>query len=141
MAYTHKQRVQYFDTDKMQVTHHANYIRFYETARTEYLRSEGLAYSDMEKGDFQIPVLGVEAKFMTPSVYDELIAIDCRIDKLGPASFEMEYVIRNAETDEVHVKGRSRHGFTDANLRPIPLKKKNPELYDFFLKLYEEDKK
>ncbi|MDD6190663.1 MAG: acyl-CoA thioesterase [Firmicutes bacterium] len=141
MAYIHEQRIQFFDTDKMQVTHHANYIRFFETARTEYLRSEGLPYSDMEKGDFQIPVLGVEAKFKTPSVYDELIAIECRIGKIAPASFEVEYEIRNAETGKVHVTGRSRHGFTDANLRPIPLKKKNPELYNFFMRLSEQDKK
>ena len=80
-----KIRVQYFDTDKMQVVHHANYIRFFETARTEYLRHFGFAYSDMEKEHMQIPVLSVNAKFRTPAVYDELISIKCRIVKLGPA--------------------------------------------------------
>lgn len=137
--FTAEIRVQYYDTDKMKVVHHANYIRYFETARTEYLRSEGLAYSEMEKGDFQIPILSVQAKYKTPAVYDELISVSCRIVKLGPASMEIEYEIRNAETGELHVTGRTRHGFTNYNLKPVPLKKHNPELYAFFRRMYERD--
>mgnify|MGYP004525765805 FL=1 len=133
-----KIRVQYFDTDKMQVVHHANYIRFFETARTEYLRHFGFAYSDMEKEHMQIPVLSVNAKFRTPAVYDELISIKCRIVKLGPASMELEYEVRNSDTGELHVTGHSRHGFTNQDLKPVPLKKTNPEVYAFFEKLYKE---
>ena len=135
-----KIRVQYFDTDKMQVVHHANYIRFFETARTEYLRHFGFAYSDMEKEHMQIPVLSVNAKFRTPAVYDELISIKCRIVKLGPASMELEYEVRNSDTGELHVTGHSRHGFTNQDLKPVPLKKTNPEVYAFFEKLYQESK-
>ena len=91
-------RVPFFDTDKMQVVHHANYIRYFETARTEYFRARGLAYSDMEKYELQIPVLGVDAKFQTPTVYDEVIILACSMTKLGPASMEFDYEIRNAET-------------------------------------------
>lgn len=132
-------RVQYFDTDKMMVMHHANYIRYFETARTEYLRSEGMSYSEMEKGDFQIPVLSVQAEFKDPAVYDEEIVIGCRISKLSHASFELEYEIRGKENGKLHVRGKSRHGFTNHDLRPIPLKKKQPELYAFFEKLYKKD--
>lgn len=138
--FEYKVRVQYFDTDKMQVMHHANYIRYFETARTEFLRAKGFAYSDMEKEDFQIPLLYVSATYKTPAVYDEVISISCRIVKLGYASMEMKYEVRNAQTGQLHVTGHSRHGFTNADLRPIPLKKKNPEMYAFFEKLYEEDK-
>lgn len=134
-----KIRVQYFDTDKMQVVHHANYIRFFETARTEYLRAHGLAYSDMEKEQMQIPVLSVNARFRTPAVYDELISITCKIVKLGAASMEIEYEVRNSETGELHVTGHSRHGFTDENLKPVPLKKTHPDIYEFFEKLYKQD--
>ncbi|MDO4176050.1 MAG: thioesterase family protein [Bacillota bacterium] len=137
--FTTEIRVQYYDTDKMKVVHHANYIRYFETARTEYLRNEGFAYSEMEKGDFQIPILSVQAKYQTPAVYDELISVSCRLVKLGPASMEIEYEIRNAETGELHVTGRTRHGFTSHDLKPVPLKKHDPDLYAFFVKLYERD--
>ena len=138
--YCYKTRVQYYDTDKMMVMHHANYIRYFETARTEYFRDEGFPYSEMEKENFQIPVLSVQAKFQEPAVYDEGIAITCRIVKLGPASLEVDYEVRNAETGVLHVKGHSRHGFTNHDLRPIPLKKRLPEIYEFIERLYEKDK-
>ena len=42
-------RVQYYDTDKMMVVYHVNYIRYFHTVRTEYFRAAGYPYSDMEK--------------------------------------------------------------------------------------------
>ncbi|MDO4834503.1 MAG: thioesterase family protein [Bacillota bacterium] len=131
-------RVQYFDTDKMMVMHHANYIRYFETARTEYIRAEGMSYADMEKEDFQMPVLAVEVEFKEPAVYDEEIVIGCRISKLSHASMEMEYEVRSKENGKLHAKGKSRHGFTNRALRPVPLKKKQPEMYAFFKRLHEE---
>lgn len=131
-------RVPFFDTDKMQVVHHANYIRYFETARTEYFRARGLAYSDMEKYELQIPVLGVDAKFQTPTVYDEVIILACSMTKLGPASMEFDYEIRNAETGLVHVKGHSRHGIVNSEYRPVALKRNYPEVHQFLTSLYEE---
>lgn len=133
-------RVQYFDTDKMQVVHHANYIKYFETARTEYLRDNGFAYSEMEKYDFQIPVLGVNVKYHEPAVYDELVVVSCRMSKLGFASMELEYEVRNKETGVLHVTGSTRHGMVDSDYRPVVLKKKCPQAYEFLQKLYEQDK-
>lgn len=128
-------RVQFFDTDKMGIVHHANYIRYFEVARTEQLREAGMPYSAMESDDFQIPVLGVQAKFHTPAFYDEVITVSCEIVKLAPASMEIEYQITNKETGEVHVTGRTRHGFTTKNLKPVALKKYRPEFYEYFKSL------
>lgn len=133
-------RVQYYDTDKMQVVHHANYIRYFESARTEYLREEGIAYSEIEKCGVQIPILGVNAKYHVPAVYDELISISCRIVKLGFATMEIEYEIRNSETGELHVTGRTRHGIVDENYKPVALKKKCPAAYEKLQQLYKRDK-
>lgn len=134
-------RVQYFDTDKMQVVHHANYIKYFETARTEYFRDKGLAYSEMEKHSLQIPVLGVSCKYHEPAVYDELVAVSCRMVKLGPASMEFDYEVRNADTGKLHVTGHSRHGIVNSEYRPVALKKAFPEVHEFLTELYEKDKK
>ncbi|MDD4200001.1 MAG: thioesterase family protein [Eubacteriales bacterium] len=133
-------RVQYFDTDKMMIVHHANYIRFFEIARTEYLRAEGMSYSEMEKEDFIMPVLSVSAEYKEPAVYDEEIVIGCRIAKISHASMEIEYEIRGKENGKFHAKGKSRHGFTNRALKPIPLKKKQPDIYEFLTRLYENEK-
>ena len=131
-------RVQFFDTDKMQVMHHANYVRYFETARTECLRSEGISYSEMEKEDFQMPVLSVNVKYKEPAFYDELVVISCKISKLSHASMEIQYEMRSKETGRILATGSSRHGFTNRDLRPIPLKKKLPHIYEIFQKIYED---
>lgn len=140
MSYSINLRVQYSDTDKMQVVYHGNYIRYFHAVRTEYFRAAGYPYSDMEKEDFQMPVLGVTADFKSPAVYDERLSISCKVSKLAPASMEFEYEIRNAETGQLHVSGSSRHGFTNRDLRPVPLKKHCPEIYSFMAELYQQDK-
>ncbi|MBQ8151922.1 MAG: acyl-CoA thioesterase [Firmicutes bacterium] len=125
-------RVQYYETDRMQIVHHSNYIRYFETARTEMIRDWGYAYSDMEIAGIWLPVLSVNADFKTPAVYDEVLSLKCWPKRLKNASLELAYEISNYETGEVHVTGSSRHGFTDANLRPVRLKKDAPEIYKLF---------
>lgn len=126
-------RVQYFDTDAMGIVHHSNYIRYFETARTEFLREVGYTYERMEAEGLKIPVLGVSVDYKTPAVYDELIKIKCWIKKLGGASFEVEYEVSSVEDGTVHATGWSRHGFTDDNLKPVALKRKFPEVYSVFI--------
>ena len=133
-------RVPYFDTDKMQVVHHANYVKYFELARTEFLREAGFAYSEMEKHKLQVPVLGINVKYHEPAVYDELITLSCRMSKLGPASMEFEYEVRNAETGRLHVTGSSRHGIVNEEYRPAALKRNYPEVYEFLKNLYEAGK-
>lgn len=125
-------RVQYYETDRMQIVHHSNYIRYFETARTEMIRSWGYAYSDMELAGIWLPVLGVTAEFRTPAVYDELLCLKCWVKKLKGASLELAYEVSSYETGEVHAAGTSRHGFTDADLKPIRLRRDVPEIYALF---------
>ena len=127
-----KIRVQYYETDKMGIVHHSNYIRYFETARTEFFRSSGYAYDDMEKSGIWMPVLAVNVDFKTPAVYDEVLVLACGISKLKCASVEMEYEIRNEETGAVHALGTSRHAFTTPQLKPIRLKQEAPEFYKIF---------
>ena len=127
-----KIRVQYYETDKMGIVHHSNYVRYFETARTEFFRSSGYAYDDMEKSGIWMPVLSVNVDFKTPAVYDEVLVLACGIKRLKGASVEMEYEIRNEETGEVHASGTSRHAFTTPELKPVRLKQESPEFYKIF---------
>lgn len=133
-----KIRVQYYETDNMGIVHHSNYIRYFETARTEMFRMSGYSYDDMEKSGIYMPVLSVSADFRTPAVYDEVLVLSCGIKKLKGASIELEYEIRGEESGEVHVKGSSSHGFTTPDLKPVRLKKEAPQLYDIFKDAMEE---
>ena len=76
------------------------------------------------KNQAYMPVLSVSADFKTPAVYDEVLELACRVSKLKGASIEIEYEIRGEESGEVHVRGKSSHGFTTPDLKPVRLKKK-----------------
>ena len=58
-----KHRVQYYETDSMGIVHHSNYIRYFETARTEFIRQRELPYNRIEELGVYIPVLAVKAEY------------------------------------------------------------------------------
>lgn len=133
-----KLRVQYYETDAMGIVHHSNYIRYFETARTEMMRSHGYAYDEMEKSGIYMPVLSVAIDYKTPAVYDEEISVFCWIEELKGASMTFGYEVVNSDSGVVHAKGTSGHGFTSPELKPLRLKKEAPELYEVFVKVKEE---
>ena len=133
-----KYRVQYYETDMMGIVHHSNYIRYFETARTEFIRDNGLPYGKIEEMGIMIPIMGVSADYKTPAVYDEVLSISCRLSNLTYASFELEYEVRNSETGQLHVKGWSRQAFTDENLKPVVISKACPEIYETFHRIFSE---
>ena len=49
-------KVQYYETDRMGIVHHSNYIRWFEEARIFYMEKMGYSYSEMEKTGIMIPV-------------------------------------------------------------------------------------
>lgn len=124
-------RVQYYETDAMGIVHHSNYVRYFETARTEMLRQCGFSYDSMEKSGVWMPVLEVNAVYKMPAVYDEVLTLYCWVEKLKGASIELGYEVRGAD-GRLCASGNTSHGFTDRNLRPLRMKKSAPELYAFF---------
>jgi acyl-CoA thioester hydrolase len=68
-------RVRYAETDRMGLLHHANYLVYFEQARTELLRSMGLAYRDIEDQGFLLVLTKVEVRYKRPAHYDDLLTI------------------------------------------------------------------
>lgn len=71
----YKIRVRYKDTDQMGVVYHANYLNYYEEARTELLREKGFSYKFMEEQGVMLPVREVRVKYIAPALYDELLTV------------------------------------------------------------------
>lgn len=126
-----KIRVQYHETDAMGIVHHSNYVRYFETARTEMMRQSGYSYDEMEKAGVWMPVLSVDVSYKMPAVYDEVLTLYCWIERLKGASVELGYEVRGAD-GRLCAAGNSSHGFTDKKLRPLRMKRQAPELYEFF---------
>ena len=66
--------VQYYETDKMGVTHHSNYIRWMEEARIDFFKKLGFDYLDFEKQGVFSPVIGLNnIKYKKPSTVGDII--------------------------------------------------------------------
>lgn len=87
-------RVRYAETDRMGLLHHANYLVYFEQARTELLRSQGLTYRDMEDKGFFLVITKVEVNYRSPAKYDDLLSIKTTISRTTPVRIEHSYEVR-----------------------------------------------
>ncbi len=139
MTYDYEKRVAYYETDMMGIVHHSNYIRWFEEARIEFLRSADLSYRTMEDEDIQIPVVSVSCKYKTPAVFDDEIIVRTGIRKYNGIVAEIEYTVIKKSDGTVLVTGDSSHCFVDREtFKPVNIKKVRPDMHEKFLKSMEE---
>ncbi len=124
--YLHK--VHYYETDKMGITHHSNYIRFMEEARMNYLSETGFSMTRLEAEGIVSPVVSLSCDYRQPTTYDDVIEIEVRLAQYSGVKFCLSYVLRNTRPGAVAAEASSVHCFTDAAGRPVAVKKTCPEL-------------
>jgi acyl-CoA thioester hydrolase len=129
-------RVRYKETDNMGVVYYSNYLVWFEVARTEYLRSLGISYRDIEKRGAYLMVASASCKYLRPARYDDIVKIETWVSEVKNSSLTFEY--------KLFVEGRpiatgeSRHVLTDKNGRPRRIPE---ELKAIFTKGFTEDVK
>lgn len=111
-----KIRVEYHHTDQMGIVHHSNYIKFFEVARTEWLRAVGLTYAEMERRGVMMPIVEVQVKYRMPAYYDELITVRAIVDGLPKARMTFRYEIRGEDGRDI-ATGMTTLGFIDKTTR------------------------
>ncbi len=123
--YIHK--VQYYETDQMQVTHHSNYIRFMEEARVDFFEKLGSDYRRVEEGGVYSPVVRVSCDFKKTTRFGDCIEITLRVVKVSPVRLVLDYEMR--VEGETVCTGRSEHCFLDAGGHFVNIKERFPALY------------
>ncbi|NVJ88938.1 MAG: acyl-CoA thioesterase [Flavobacteriaceae bacterium] len=83
----------------MGVVYHGNYAKYFELGRTEWLRSLGVTYKDMEANGIMLPVISLNLKFLKSAFYDEVITVETILKKKPVVKIEFDYVIRNENKD------------------------------------------
>lgn len=118
--------VQYYETDKMGVTHHSNYIRFMEEARVDFFKSIGLDYFEFEKCGIVSPVVGLNnIKYKRPSTAGDTLDIEVSIKAITNVIFTLQYTMKNK--DVVVFTGESDHCLLDKNGKIVLLNDKRVE--------------
>ena len=94
-------RVYYEDTDAQGVVYYANYLKFFERARTEYLRSLGYEQKNlMDKGIIFV-VRKVIVQYLLPANLDELIKIESKLVGVKKVSFDFLQTIYNSDSEKI----------------------------------------
>lgn len=133
--YIHK--VHYYETDKMGITHHSNYIRWMEEARVDYLEKIGWGYDKLEELGIGSPVIGIKCEYKNSTKFNENIEIEVKIKEYKGVRMTILYEMRNKETDQIVLIGESKHCFTNQEGKPVILKKQCPEFDKVFNSLCE----
>ncbi|MCR5254472.1 MAG: acyl-CoA thioesterase [Acetatifactor sp.] len=126
-AYTHK--VQYYETDKMGITHHSNYIRWMEEARIDFLSRIGWDFARLEKEGIISPVLNVTCDYKKTTTFSDEVTISVSVQEFKGVKLQLAYEMKNADGQVVCV-GTSSHAFLNTEGRPIRMKQEQPKLYD-----------
>ncbi len=129
---SYKHKVQYYETDKMGIVHHSNYIRWMEEARVDFLEKIGWSYDQLEKVGLVSPVLSLNIDYSHPTYFSDMVSIDVEILELKMSKMRVGYKMTNEE-GEVVAKCESSHGFLLSSGRPAILKRDFPGLYEALL--------
>ncbi len=114
-------RVIYGDTDQMGVVYYANYLRFFEAGRNEFIRSRGLRYRDFEaRFGLLLPVAEAGVKYLEAARYDDLVSVETTLAEVRRASARFAY--RLLREDELLATGFTVHACVDpgGRIRRLP---------------------
>ncbi|QRM90925.1 YbgC/FadM family acyl-CoA thioesterase [Lacinutrix sp. WUR7] len=109
-------RIRYGETDQMGVVHHGNYALYLEMGRTEWLRTFGISYSQMEKEGVMLPVISMSLNYKKSAHYDEVIKVKTQLKKTPAVKIEFEYEITN-EAGEILVQANTVLAFINMKTR------------------------
>ena len=111
-------RVWYVDTDQMGIVHHSNYIKYYEEARSAFMRHLGVSYADMEASGVLMPILRVESNYTRSARYDDVLTVRIIIKEVPMARFTAEYEVYNSKGELLNT-GLTTLGFLNkSTMRP-----------------------
>ena len=108
-------RIYYEDTDCGGVVYYANYLKYFERARTQYLEDRGLSVAGLMKEGSVFVVVHAEVDYKSPARYGETLVIETTVSDMTPASFTFSHVLREKVSGRVVVEGSARLAATDGN--------------------------
>ena len=132
-----ERKINYYETDKMGVVHHSNYIRFLEEARCRLLEEEGYPYRQIEEDGLMIPVLEVNCKYKYHVTAFDTILIDVKVVAFDGIKLTVRYTITNKANGNLVMEAETKHCFTNQELRPVNTKKCNEAVYQVFMRSME----
>ncbi len=132
--------IHYYETDQMAVVHHSNYIRFFEEARVDFLKRNGIDFSalETEKG-ILFAVLDAQCSYKKSARLTDVLYFYITLKSFTGVRFTLDYDVRFAD-GTVCATGTTSIGFLNRSYMPISIKRLLPEVYQQFVRLYDSQK-
>jgi len=115
-------RVRYAETDKMGIVHHANYLIWFETGRSDVCRARGFSYKEMEDDHSLIVVAETYVRYKAPAFYEDELIIRTKVAEVRSRSIRFVYEIYRPNDDTLIAEGETLHLSTgiDKKVKIIP---------------------
>ncbi len=108
-------RIYYEDTDCGGVVYYANYLKYFERARTQYLEDRRLSVMELMNAGRVFVVVHAEIEYRAPARYGETLEIETNISEMNPAAMTFSHVVRERQSRRLIVEGAARLAVTDGN--------------------------
>lgn len=119
-------RVRYAETDQMGIVHHANYLVWFETGRSDLCRAKGFSYKEMEEQDNALMVVAeTYCRYKSPAYYEDVLTIRTKVIEMRSRSLRFYYEVYRASDDTLIAEGETLHLVTDKDKKVRSL----PEIY------------
>lgn len=122
-----KIKVRYQETDQMGIAHHSVYPIWFEEARTNFIKSIGISYSEIEKLGIMLPLTKLSCKYIRPALYEDILIIQTKVKKITNVKIQFEYKVFKEQ--QLINEGETEHPFVDKSFNLINLNKANQELF------------
>ncbi len=128
----YRRTAQYYETDRMGIIHHSNYIRWMEEARMDFLRQLGIRYSDLEAAGLVSPIYEVRCQYRHMVRFEDEVTVEVSVAKYTGVKLVLNYRITNETSGELCAEGETTSCFMNSAGKLISFKKEYPELHRIF---------
>lgn len=113
--------MRYAETDQMGVVYHSEYLVWCEVGRTEFIRSLGLPYAEMERRGALLAVADASIRFHAPARYDDLVRVETTLADVKSRAITFDYLVRDSQSGARLVTARTLLVSLDAAGKPAPI--------------------
>ncbi len=122
----YRHTVQYYETDRMGITHHSNYIRWMEEARVDFLRQIGWPYEKMEAMGIASPVTALNCKYKASTTFADEVEIRVSVSEFRGVVLKLAYQMTKPDGKTVF-EGHSEHCFLDSGGKILRMDRTAPD--------------
>ena len=114
-------RVRYPETDPMGVVHHSHFFVYFEMARVEHLRSQGVAYRDLEKQGTLFAIVKAACHLKAPAYYDDILTVSLRLERSSLVRIDHSYLVHRKSDGTLLAEGATTLACLDRGFQPKPM--------------------